>query len=1262
MPFTDSFDRANANLEASATASGGGDWTHDGLVAAGLQINTNQLRCNTSNSTGTAYKSVNQGTADHYAQYKVATTSISSGPFVCCRLADRSNFVGVRNDGSVIEVYRRVGGSLSNLYSSAGGAVAAGDVLRLECSGTNWQLRKNGTVVTSGAIGNGTLTSTDTGVVARTTVATFADDLEFGSLASAISVNATGSQVAMSTSSPSVGGIDKGAATFTDNFNRADNWIENTPTTSGGQTWATDGLGVNTGGISGNQWAAANTTSGGSLTYFDIGNVNHWVSWTSRDASANSFVVLRGESRDKYIGLRTAGANLQIYRVTGGTFTSIYNTNHGIASGDTIEARIAGDQIEVRLNAVLIVSMALSASGWIGTRVGIHNRQAVQNPFLDNFEAGLTSGAASGATLTTNLLTMSLNNVSVSAGTETTFADTFNRADGWLEEAPCKTASGGWNWVWDSAIVHGLSVFNNILYAGVTDSVGSAYKTPSVGSADHYVECIVPAGLAGSISHVGAQSFVCCRLADRNNFVGFHVGNEGAGAGQVVVARRVAGTFVTLYTSGAAAVATGDLLRLECEGSNWTLKNDGAVMSSGAIGAALNDVGTGIVGRGFIGEVAENFEAGPLTTFADPLFYDHFDRADGPLESTPIASSGGTWVHDGRFAGLAVSGNQLRSTSVDESGSAYKCNPSPGVLDHFIEFTAIGDELIYGPGACCRMPDHNQFVGLFHGATTAINFGHVEVWRETAGLGTIAQIYNSGDGGYVDGDVLRLAAVGSNWYVFKNGTLMASGAIGATLTSTDTGIIGGGSIGNFFDDFVTGPQTLGLLTTNLMTIASGTVTVSTPSAGEVFVTGNQMTMSRGDVIADVSVDVDADVITGNFLVASVGDVQAVENRRVFITGFQLTMSLGITHAVTQGFMEVYPSGNYMVAMTVSPGSMSFITFNNIRFGYLPWRPSLIGGLRVHLDATMLDLEEGEEVTEWPLTDEAIGLDPVMVGTPLPVYRSTAMNGRPVVRFTALQSRLRGDAEFTDAIWSMAYVVRKWNPVTGFPHDGYCFAAMAPKNLYVGFSPDGQDAFADTVSALTGSTSNQDWKIYGGNADGTITEFRKNGTVAASSGLPGGMGGEYGLGGRDPDSQADTGDFDVAELVLYNADLTESVYPKIDGYLAWKWGLQGLLSPTHPYKNDPPQGASTIDALQTEYGTVTILIRYHVQVTLTGVQMQALTAPEDSIEVEWVARVFPTGQPMFMRAGGVFASRPGVVDGREDQREGLMLVMSRWMNN
>jgi hypothetical protein len=44
---------------------------------------------------------------------------------------------------------------------------------------------------------------------------------------------------------------------------------------------------------------------------------------------------------------------------------------------------------------------------------------------------------------------------------------------------------------------------------------------------------------------------------------------------------------------------------------------------------------------------------------------------------------------------------------------------------------------------------------------------------------------------------------------------------------------------------------------------------------------------------------------------------------------------------------------------------------------------------------------------------------------------------------------------------------------------------------------------------------------------------------------------------------------IFEVILYNGTLPTAQREQVEGYLSWKWGVQGSLPPTHPYKLFPP---------------------------------------------------------------------------------------------
>jgi hypothetical protein len=43
----------------------------------------------------------------------------------------------------------------------------------------------------------------------------------------------------------------------------------------------------------------------------------------------------------------------------------------------------------------------------------------------------------------------------------------------------------------------------------------------------------------------------------------------------------------------------------------------------------------------------------------------------------------------------------------------------------------------------------------------------------------------------------------------------------------------------------------------------------------------------------------------------------------------------------------------------------------------------------------------------------------------------------------------------------------------------------------------------------------------------------------------------------------------SECIVYNVVLSTNQRQQVEGYLAWKWGLQGSLPANHPFKRWPP---------------------------------------------------------------------------------------------
>jgi hypothetical protein len=77
----------------------------------------------------------------------------------------------------------------------------------------------------------------------------------------------------------------------------------------------------------------------------------------------------------------------------------------------------------------------------------------------------------------------------------------------------------------------------------------------------------------------------------------------------------------------------------------------------------------------------------------------------------------------------------------------------------------------------------------------------------------------------------------------------------------------------------------------------------------------------------------------------------------------------------------------------------------------------------------------------------------------------------------------------------------------------------------------------------------------------------------------------------------TGPYDTsyyAEIIHYDVALTSAQRQQVEGYLAWKWGLQNKLPSTHRYKLFPPGLASSPIIITATGGTITtsVILRYH----------------------------------------------------------------------
>jgi hypothetical protein len=250
-----------------------------------------------------------------------------------------------------------------------------------------------------------------------------------------------------------------------------------------------------------------------------------------------------------------------------------------------------------------------------------------------------------------------------------------------------------------------------------------------------------------------------------------------------------------------------------------------------------------------------------------------------------------------------------------------------------------------------------------------------------------------------------------------------------------------------------------------------------------------------------------------------------------------------------------------------------------------WSPNIITGLAHWLDASTLGLADGAAITTWP--NPGSGPDPTFDGSPSPVCKLSILAGKSVVHISSGQGRVRGVWSTAVHDYDLVYVCRRWG--TGV---GRAFSVMyPPSNLLVGMHASGTDLAYDNGNFIYSpggttwpSTPPDPWKIYGGNsATGSGFRFYINGTYIGYQLGVGGLTGGWGLSGFETPGGGETMDLDVAEMVLYDHQLADADRQAVEGYLAWKWGLEANLPVGHLYKSAPPVGPTLVNGFDVTPG-------------------------------------------------------------------------------
>lgn len=239
-------------------------------------------------------------------------------------------------------------------------------------------------------------------------------------------------------------------------------------------------------------------------------------------------------------------------------------------------------------------------------------------------------------------------------------------------------------------------------------------------------------------------------------------------------------------------------------------------------------------------------------------------------------------------------------------------------------------------------------------------------------------------------------------------------------------------------------------------------------------------------------------------------------------------------------------------------------------------PPQLSGLVLWMDptdSTTLTLS-GSSVTQW--RDKSASAATFTAVNANPTYNASLINGLPALDLTNASGFISSTTQNLTASLSLAMVIVVKSGIGGwgsfFTHGGRDLDfAMERNSISSGTTLQFQTANDNAGANLT-FTTDQVALYLGTMTTGTSRFFSRfgGGTTSTSTGtnsLTLGTGLKTIRIGRS-DVGENCNSF-IGEVVYFNRVLSTSERQQVEGYLAWKWGLQASLPSTHPYARFTP---------------------------------------------------------------------------------------------
>ena len=235
--------------------------------------------------------------------------------------------------------------------------------------------------------------------------------------------------------------------------------------------------------------------------------------------------------------------------------------------------------------------------------------------------------------------------------------------------------------------------------------------------------------------------------------------------------------------------------------------------------------------------------------------------------------------------------------------------------------------------------------------------------------------------------------------------------------------------------------------------------------------------------------------------------------------------------------------------------------------YSAFIPTQISGCQLWMDAadSTTITRSGANVTQW--NDKANNYSGSATNNPQ--YNSSPINGLPTIHFDGASSRyvLISANNFNYSFMTYFIVIRWVSGSGGFMgtdtpgNYGRALAVSSPNVQLLLYSQ-----FYTTTVALTANQPCILSAYFNGTTNFTVILNGTPTVFAVGQGAGNTNTNGFNIGLFNP-TNGGNHSFDMGEGIVYNSILSDAQRQQVEGYLAWKWGLQANLPAGHPYLNN-----------------------------------------------------------------------------------------------